>query len=52
MGYQPIEDCGLIGDMHTLALVGMDGSIDWLCFPHLALISAVFNLDRALGSKG
>ena len=34
MGYQPIENYGLIGDMHTVALVGMNGSIDWLCFPH------------------
>ena len=34
MPYQPIENYGIIGDMHTLALVGMDGSIDWLCFPH------------------
>ena len=34
MSYQPIENYGIIGDMHTVALVGMDGSIDWLCFPH------------------
>ena len=34
MPYQPIENYGLIGNMRTTALVGMNGSIDWLCFPH------------------
>ena len=34
MGYQPIENYGIIGNMRTAALVGMNGSIDWYCSPH------------------
>ncbi len=35
MGYTPIEDYGIIGDLHTVALVSRQGSIDWFCFPRL-----------------
>ena len=34
MPYQPIENYGVIGDLHTVALVGMNGSIDFMSFPH------------------
>src|SRR5579863_7677549 len=34
MSYQPIENYGIIGNMRTVALVGMNGSIDWHCHPH------------------
>ncbi len=30
-GYLPIEDHGVIGDLHTVALVGNEGTIDWFC---------------------
>src|SRR5579862_7329075 len=33
MGFEPIENYGVIGNMRSIALVGMNGSIDFLCFP-------------------
>jgi GH15 family glucan-1,4-alpha-glucosidase len=33
MGYNRIENHGVVGDLETVALVGMDGSIDFMCFP-------------------
>lgn len=34
-GYLPIEHYGAIGNLRTVALVGLDGSIDWCCLPEL-----------------
>jgi GH15 family glucan-1,4-alpha-glucosidase len=32
--YQPIENYGVIGDLNTVAVVGLNGSIDFMCFPN------------------
>jgi GH15 family glucan-1,4-alpha-glucosidase len=34
MAFQPIESYGVIGNMQSIALVGMNGSIDFLCYPN------------------
>ena len=50
MTYKPIEQYGLISDMHGSALVGKDGSIDWCCIPRFdspALFSSI--LDESKG---
>jgi GH15 family glucan-1,4-alpha-glucosidase len=33
--YRKISDYGIVGNLYTVALVGLDGSVDWLCLPHI-----------------
>ena len=49
-GYLPIADHGVVGDLHTVALVGTDGTIDWYCpgrFDAASVFGAI--LDSARG---
>jgi GH15 family glucan-1,4-alpha-glucosidase len=47
--YLPIAEHGLIGDLHTVALVGTDGTIDWYCCPRFdspSVFGALLDTDR------
>jgi Domain of unknown function (DUF5911) len=47
--YLPIVEHGLIGDLHTVALVGTDGTIDWYCCPRFdspSVFAAILDADR------
>ena len=50
--YLPIAEHGLIGDLHTVALVGTDGTIDWYCCPRFAGLSALDDLLDELEHLG
>ena len=52
MAFQPIENYGVIGNMQSIALVGMNGSIDFLCYPEFdspTVFAAI--LDDQKGGK-
>jgi GH15 family glucan-1,4-alpha-glucosidase len=47
--YLPVADHGLIGDLHSVALVGTDGTIDWYCCPSFdapSVFAAILDADR------
>ena len=48
-GYLPIAEHGLIGDLHTVALVGTEGTIDWYCCPRFdapSVFASILDKDR------
>lgn len=47
--YPPIESYGVIGDLRTVALVGTDASIDYMCFPEFdspTIFAALLDRDN------
>ena len=44
-----LEDYAIVGDSQTVALVGRDGSVDWLCFPRFdsgAIFAALLGTEE------
>src|SRR3954464_6607678 len=49
MRYQPIENHGIVGNMHCAALVSLDGSVDWLCLPRFdspSVFGAILDAEK------
>ena len=49
VGCLPVSEHGLIGNLHTVALVGTNGTIDWLCCPTFdapSVFGAILDADR------
>jgi GH15 family glucan-1,4-alpha-glucosidase len=48
-GYLKISDYGVIGDTRSCALIGVDGSVDWCCFPRFdspSVFAAILDSDK------
>ncbi len=48
-GYLPIAEHGIIGDLHSIALVGTDGTIDWYCCPRFdspSVFGSILDAER------
>ena len=48
-GYLPVSEHGLIGDLHCVALVGTNGTIDWYCCPSFdapSVFGSLLDADR------
>src|SRR5712672_2611065 len=49
MSFEPIENYGVIGNMRSIALVGINGSIDFLCYPNFdspSVVAALLEDER------
>jgi GH15 family glucan-1,4-alpha-glucosidase len=47
--YLPIAEHGVVGDLHTIALVGTDGTIDWFCCPRFdspSVFASILDAER------
>lgn len=48
-GYLPVSEHGMIGDLHTVALVGTNGTIDWHCSPSFdapSIFGSLLDVDQ------
>jgi GH15 family glucan-1,4-alpha-glucosidase len=46
---EPIENHAIVGDLHTVALVALDGSVDFMCFPRFdspSVFAALLDAER------
>ncbi len=47
--YLPIENYGIVGDLNTVALIGLNGSIDFMCFPNFdspSIFAALLDAEK------